>query len=580
MLAAVAGSIALTWAVLALILIGVGSALLRVFVREFDSADALWSGLIVCCVVLGVWYLFLPITSAVDLLLVGIAFAGLCWNRHWLAAEWREIWSRRGTLGVFGLCAGVLAFRAAGPCEYFDTGLYGAQMVRWIQTYPAVFGLANVHGRLGFNSSAFLLDAALGQGLWREFYFHLLGGFLFCVLWAMILPLCRRFLKTSAKSSSGAFALILSIGLLTWTARGVVVGTTTDEPSTVLCLAAAVVIFEELERERTNGELVSRQRLKLAIAATLLVLAVTFKLSVIVFAFLGWLVALMSLYSTRSGRRMGWVAVGTAVLVFAPWVIACVILSGYPFFPNSMLAFPGDWRVPKSIADMYELWVRSWGRTRLTTAEGFVWLRPWFHQALRDRSGFQVPMLLSGIGAGVLAVQRTMGRRVSTGGMWLLVPSVSGILFWFWKSPDPRFGQAAIWCGAATLGALALSLLIAAGKTWQWRMIAGGLCIVAAWCLFSFGWRHAYQVLEGVHEFVRLPSANVIAEKTSSGLIMYVPSTGNQCWAASLPCTIYFDRSLKLRSSLGERWGFKTEGLANFGDDPTASLAEGSGADR
>lgn len=564
MLAAVAGCIVLTWVIFAILLIGLGSFTIRIFVQEFDAMDALWSGLIACCAFLGIWNLFFPVELAAVLVVAGIALAGLCWNRRWLAAQWGELWSRPGLGLTFSLLGVGIAFRAAGPCEYYDTGLYGAQMVRWIQNYPAVFGLANVHGRLGFNSSAFLIDAALANGPWRDFYFHLLGGFLFCALWAAILPACWRFMKGFSRSSSEGFQVIVGIALLIWSVRGVLVGTTTDEPSTVLCLAGAIMIFEELEREKVDSQSDSRQLLKLLIGATLLVLAVTFKLSVVVFALLAWLLAFAKLYSSSSRSRMPWVAVGAAVLVLAPWVIGRVILSGYPFFPNSSFAFAGDWRVPRSVADMYELWVRSWGRAQATTAEGFGWFRPWLHQALRDRSGFQVPIGLSAIGALVLAGLRAAGRAVRSAGMWLLVPSVSGILFWFWKSPDPRFGQAAIWACAATVGGLAIGRLEEAWRAQRSHMSVAALCLVTIWCLFSFGWRHSYQVLEEVHGFVPLPSANVAERRTMSGLAIYVPVTGNQCWDV-LPCTPYFDKSLELRSTTDMRWGFKTEGVPDFG---------------
>jgi hypothetical protein len=34
----------------------------------------------------------------------------------------------------------------------FDTGLYHLPMVNWISNYALPFGLANLHGRFGFNS--------------------------------------------------------------------------------------------------------------------------------------------------------------------------------------------------------------------------------------------------------------------------------------------------------------------------------------------------------------------------------------------------------------------------------------------
>src|SRR5688500_16524798 len=52
-----------------------------------------------------------------------------------------------------------VAYLAAGPPLVYDTGFYHAQAVRWINEYPAVPGLANLHGRLAFNSSWFVWGA-------------------------------------------------------------------------------------------------------------------------------------------------------------------------------------------------------------------------------------------------------------------------------------------------------------------------------------------------------------------------------------------------------------------------------------
>jgi len=97
---------------------------------------------------------------------------------------------------VIGLAfALLLALRSCGSFEHYDTGLYGAPAVRWIQTFPAVPGLANLHGRFGFNSSAFLCIAALGQGPWKDLGFHLFTGFMLSAMWATLLPACARIVR-------------------------------------------------------------------------------------------------------------------------------------------------------------------------------------------------------------------------------------------------------------------------------------------------------------------------------------------------------------------------------------------------
>jgi hypothetical protein len=53
----------------------------------------------------------------------------------------------------------VVALAAARPCKVEDTENYHAQVLRWTEAARLVPGLALVHGRLGFNSLWFPLEA-------------------------------------------------------------------------------------------------------------------------------------------------------------------------------------------------------------------------------------------------------------------------------------------------------------------------------------------------------------------------------------------------------------------------------------
>jgi len=570
MLAAVAGAILLTWLVCAAILIGLGSLALRGFRDAFSLSDAFWFGLVVAVVLLEFWNLVFPITALPDIVLTCAAALGAYLNRAWLAEKLNILASHRLILAAFVAIAVIIALRCAGPCEYYDTGLYGAPAIRWIRTYPVVFGLANVHGRLGFASSVFLCLAALGQGPWKNLYFHLFAGLVLCAFWTAILPACARILRHAEPTSADWFRALLIIPASAWSARSSVVGTTTDEPSAILCLIAAAILFSRLERRAPAEATAPSACLKIVLAATLFTLAVTFKLSVAVFAFLGWIIAFALLCSLPRATRYVRAAFVAAGALFAPWIAAQVILSGYPFFPNSLFGLPVDWRVPNGIAPLYTLWVQSWARiafSKVAETRGFAWLHPWFHAAIRDRASFQVPIAIALGGAAILAFARSSHqadepRRLA--GLWLLLPALAAILFWFWMGPDVRFAQAPIWTLAVILGSLAIVAIQHRVPVLRPRVLGALLLLPMAWCLFSFGWRHSYRVLESVDGFIELPQPRVAPRSTLSGVVVYVPVEGNQCWDAPLPCTPYFNKTLRLRDPSDMRWGFTSEGFPEF----------------
>ncbi len=56
--------------------------------------------------------------------------------------------------------------------------------------------------------------------------------------------------------------------------------------------------------------------------------------------------------------------------------------------------------------------------------------------------------------------------------------------------------------------------------------------------------------------FHPLPPADVQMFTTTSGLVVYTPRAGDQCWDAPLPCTPYPDAALCLRQAQMLPYGF------------------------
>lgn len=247
MLVAAAFAIFFTWTGLAIILIGVGSLILRRLDSDFLLLDAFWMGLAASVVVLEIWNFLWPVNQAVAILLCCAAAVGWLENRGILLRGLRA--ALRSSPWVIALSLAMaffLAFRASGPCDYYDTGLYGATSVRWFSAYPVVPGLANVHCRLGLNSSVFLCVAVLNQGPWHGLAFHLFTGLVFAAVWFTLLQACFRLIAGSSASPADWFYCILTIPIAFWTARAKIVGTLTDEPATIACLVASGILFEEL----------------------------------------------------------------------------------------------------------------------------------------------------------------------------------------------------------------------------------------------------------------------------------------------------------------------------------------------
>ncbi len=70
-----------------------------------------------------------------------------------------------GIILLFAAVAAVVIYKGSDIPFNYDTGLYHAQAIQWIETAPAVKGLGNFSDRLAFDS-AWLVFAAFASGSW------------------------------------------------------------------------------------------------------------------------------------------------------------------------------------------------------------------------------------------------------------------------------------------------------------------------------------------------------------------------------------------------------------------------------
>lgn len=567
-------SILFTWLLCVIVCIAIGSLVLKAFQRfnlvtfqRLSMADSFWSGLALIAAILQLYHFFRPIDSLALLLLLALALAGLLFSfRRFDVPTFR-----RADVLLFFFVASFVAFRSAAPTEHYDTGLYGAQAIRWFSSYPLLPGLGNVLGQLGFNSSIFLCMAALNHGPWRDLTHHLFVGFLLAALFASIIPAALRVFRRGDICASDWFLTFLFLPAAIWAATGKLSGANTDLPTTIVCLAAASFLFRALDAdpspiarhsERSEKSLFASPQLSLLIAMLLFSLAVTFKLSGLVLAFSGWLVAFFSLCfsSTPQKKRLAFVAVLLSAAIVLPWICRGLLLTGYPFFPSTALGISVDWKVPAAIADVQAEFARSYARIPqipLADTSEFRWLGPWFRELIREREGFLIPFFFMLAGGFVVLLKAK--RNAFLRWLWLLLPSFAGIIFWFFEAPAIRFGEPAIWTAAATLGTFAALLLF--DLPVKNRLFLLSLLLFTAWAAHPrLFWNSYIRPSLGVRTMVPLSQPQVIPHQTLSGLTIVVPVETNQCWNTPLPCSPYLNDTLRLRHPGQIRGGFASEG--------------------
>jgi hypothetical protein len=148
------------------------------------------------------------------------------------------------------------------------------------------------------------------------------------------------------------------------------------------------------------------------------------------------------------------------------------------------------------------------------------------------------------------------GESNLTGLAWAILSlPVSGILFWFFTAPDPRYAHALFWLLLLCSVIVLLSVLQV--------YLRGPLFLVAVAIVFILGNLHFvgyvvtdYRSILNISRsgWYPVPTVPMIERTTDSGLVVLTPGEGEAqssdqdlSWDAPLPSTPYFNPRLRLR---------------------------------
>ena len=266
---------------------------------------------------------------------------------------------------VIALLAFVPVFNSCTKEMYrYDLGLYYLKTIRWTQNFPIVPGLANVQDHLGFNQSAFLptslFDSLLPDG-WGLF---LVGGILPWLGITLSLFALLRLAIASLRHENRAEAIEVAyaISLPAWIFTFLMADSSSASPDSIsACLMlhtflifASFVLSRDEESRASLGEIILLGSLCLCVKLNSLGLVVGI-----------WLACAAILVQRREAglllqRRVG-VMGALSIIILATWVGRGVILSGYPFFPSSVVAMPVTWRTPATRVDGFRTLIRGCG---------------------------------------------------------------------------------------------------------------------------------------------------------------------------------------------------------------------------
>jgi hypothetical protein len=436
------------WLYLLLLFLVYGHALLRFFawlngwafdeLRVHLAIQAILG--MVFLTVAGMFFsLFVPLGAIVNILFLlgGLTLSILAYRNRWLT--WLGVRSffllRRGDAWLPGLLLLILIFaldKSTGQPTNPDTLGYHAQAIRWVESYPAVPGLGNLHHRLAFNSSWLLLNGlfsfvyVFGQSL------RAMAGLLFMLTGWYFASSFVEFFKTRAPVDFLCGALLL---ISVYFTKSELSSPGTDLPAVLFAWVVLALFLQGLVRDG------NQRWMFLGLAFIFSVFAVTIKLSVVA---LGLLAIFVLFLAGRQRYFSLYLLVGAAIAA-APWLARNVVLSGYLLFPfPSIDIFDFDWKIPIGQVFGARDGVLAFARIphlpvstvmELSTAE---WIPVWFERATLVRK-----MLFLGaifFSPALVLLGGLLSRKLDWQILGVYVSLYFGLLYWFFSAPDFRFG--------------------------------------------------------------------------------------------------------------------------------------------
>lgn len=338
----------------------------------------------------------------------------------------------------------IYAYGSSFGQSHYDTGLYHAQSVRWIEEFGCVKGIANLHLRLAYNSSAFIITA-----LFSFFYitgqsFHAVSGFLALML---AVDCIKLFSDIRSKRINTAFFLrIMAVYYL-----AVIFDEMVSPASDYFLVILGFIIFikwaELLEKDENSF-------FPYGLLCVLALLNVSMKLSASMLALLALKPLIMIINEKKYKiKRVIFFAV-LCVLAVLPYLIRNVIISGWLIYPVSALDFFNvDWKVPVSelLYDSREIRAYGRGYTDLSALDlSFTeWIPHWFSSLDTVSKLFfvfsvftvlitfvEVIYLLSG-----LFTRRTVRKGYKDiSFLHFQLTALISFMFWLFSAPLVRYG--------------------------------------------------------------------------------------------------------------------------------------------
>ena len=366
----------------------------------------------------------------------------------------------------------LMAYGTSHGIMHYDSDLYHAQAIRWIEEYGIIKGLGNLHVRLAYNSSDFAISALYSMSFLGGQSYHVMSGF-FALLLAWQCIDIKNVLRRGHLVISD-FARVTAIYYL-FTIYDEMVAPASDYFLSTLVFYIMIHLLDMYVKHE-------KSYVPYILLALVGVFAITIKLSAAPMVLL-CIIPLSKLLRDRSKEKMAalWISIALAFVIVLPFLIRNIIISGWILYPVTMFDFFGfKWEIPKGVADFDSLEIRTFGRGYNDVAANAnvpfnEWVPHWFSSITGLNKimlilamisvvlylGYVIYFLIAALGRKNEKI-RTFGKgkvfelssrsMMATADFLTIGGTLIGcLLFWFISAPLIRYGIVYVWLTPAVI---------------------------------------------------------------------------------------------------------------------------------
>ncbi|MBL7697405.1 MAG: hypothetical protein JNK79_04585 [Chitinophagaceae bacterium] len=557
------------WIAWFLVSLSIGSASLKLIslvaggrtTSSYNLFYRFWFGFAVLVALLQIISLFLPIGNSALGIICVVALAGIILNAKnvftGVSLFFKSSLRLTNILAFLGVLIVLIlvSYSANKNVTHTDTFIYHYNAVKWVKEYSVVPGLANLHGRLGFNSSFFLFAALTETGIYTGHSAQVALSFLMVMAllhWLSIISNRRSYMPSRIFCMMTIVFIAIHIGL-----KMDIASLATDYPMAIVILVFCLALIDKIEN-------------KALLLLSLSALAFTFKLSgmpaiaIALIAVAGRLWYLRYREGATNVWKQQWrlsvASFAVLCIVAGGFITRNIIVSGWLIYP-----FPvGNLHLPWSSPGPYVLdliaWIKSYpkipGGASPQTIEGntfYYWFTQWFYQFMQT---FEYVMLFASsvflVWAGLQTPRLSQFIYSRRALILLLLFALLSIVFWFTSAPDVRFGSVYFYI---LLGASVAILYESSSekKFLKLAIYAGFTFMVVHHTPAYAADRHPMWFT--LAQTVQPKLVRVIASPPGENppLYIYMPAEGNQCGDSPLPCTPYAGGKLHVHQLIRQR---------------------------